>query len=64
MKKKQKSYKITKDKFFDRQQRDLLMEVCEYKSAVDSYKGRKTWVTRYMLVHLALYSGLRVSDPG
>jgi integrase len=25
-------------------------------------KGRITWVVRYMLVNLALYSGLRVSE--
>ncbi len=56
------SYKITKDKFLDRQQRDKLMKVSEDKALVDSYKGRNTWVTRYMLVHLALYSGLRVSE--
>lgn len=29
---------------------------------MDLAKGRKTWVTRYMVVHLALNSGLRVSE--
>jgi len=62
MKAKQKSYKITKDKFLDRQQRDTLMEVCEHRAVMDTYKGRKVWVTRYMVVHLALYSGLRVGE--
>jgi len=29
---------------------------------IDQIKGRKTWVTRYTLVYLALNSGLRVSE--
>jgi len=29
---------------------------------VDQLKGRKTWVTRYAAIHLALNSGLRVSE--
>ncbi len=62
MKKKKNAFKITKNKFLDRQERDHLLKVCEDKAVLDSYKGRKTWVSRYLLIHLALYSGLRVSE--
>ncbi len=60
--KKQKPYKITRDKYLDRDQRDKLMATCKGESERDYWGGRKTWVTRYMVIHLALYSGLRVSE--
>lgn len=60
--KKQKPYKITRDKYLDRDQRDKLIATCKAESERDSWKGRKTWVTRYMVIHLSLYSGLRVSE--
>jgi len=55
-------YKITRDKFLSPKEARHLLKVCEEKSLVDTIKGRKTWITRYMLVHLALNSGLRVSE--
>ena len=55
-------YKITRDKFLSTKEARHLLKVCEEKALVDMIKGRKTWITRYMLVHLALNSGLRVSE--
>jgi len=56
------SYKITRDKFLSPKEARHLLKTCEEKSLIDKIKGRKTWITRYMLVHLALNSGLRVSE--
>ena len=55
-------YRITRDKFLDTQERDSLMKACKDKASIDLLEGRKTWITRYMVIHLALYSGLRVSE--
>ena len=55
-------YKITRDKFLSADDKRKLLKICEEKSIVDLTKGRQTWVTRYALVHLALNSGLRVSE--
>ncbi len=62
-KKKMKTdYKITRDKFMDDKERDKLIKFCREKAELDLMKGRITWTVRYMLVNLALYSGLRVSE--
>lgn len=55
-------YKITKDKFFDREERIKLMKTCRDKAELDLLKGRTTWPKRYMLVDIALFTGLRVSE--
>ena len=55
-------YKITRDKFLSAKEVRRLLRLCEERALVDLVKGRKTWVTRYMLIHLALNSGLRVSE--
>ena len=55
-------YKITKDKFFDREERIKLMKTCKDKAELDLLKGRITWPKRYMLVDMALFTGLRVSE--
>ncbi len=55
-------YRITRDKFLSPAETRQLLKICEEKAIVDTAKGRKTWITRYMLVHLALNSGLRVSE--
>ena len=57
-----KGYSITRDKFLSESEVKKLMKTCENQAALDEMKGRKTWITRYALVHLALYSGLRVSE--
>ena len=38
------------------------MKTCEDLANADKTKGRMTWSIRYMLVYLALYCGLRVSE--
>lgn len=55
-------YKITRNKFFDTAERKAIMRTCEEQAIIDRAKGRRTWQIRYMLVHLAFYSGLRVSE--
>ena len=57
-----KNYQISRDKFFDNEERQKILETCEEKAIIDKAKGRKTWIYRYMLVHLALFSGLRVAE--
>jgi len=57
-----KNYKITREKFFDNEEREKILKICEEKEIIDRAKGRKTWIYRYMLVHLALFTGLRVSE--
>jgi site-specific recombinase XerD len=57
-----KDYKITREKFFDTQERKSILKTCEDLANADLAKGRMTWPIRYMLVHLALSSGLRVSE--
>ena len=55
-------YTITRDKFFSVKEAKKLLKMCERKASIDVHANRTTWVTRYMLIHLALYSGLRVSE--
>lgn len=55
-------YSITRDKFLSVHEVSRLLGTCVEHSAQDAMYGRKTWVTRYMLAHLALNSGLRVSE--
>jgi integrase len=55
-------YIITRDKFFSIAERRRLMESCRKMAAADLAAGRKTWISRYLLVHLALNSGMRVSE--
>ena len=55
-------YQITRDKFFASNDIRKILRKCEEKGTIDLRKGRKTWVTRHLLVHLALHSGLRVSE--
>ena len=57
-----KDYKITRNKFFDTSERKAIMKKSEDMAIADRAKGRMTWPVRYMLVHLAMYSGLRVSE--
>lgn len=57
-----KGYRITRDKFLEPEEVRQLLNVCEDKAIADVVKGRKTWINRFMLVHLALHTGLRVSE--
>ena len=56
------NYSITRDKFLSRDEEKKLLKVCQKNETADIKANRSTWVTRYMLVHLALRSGLRVSE--
>lgn len=55
-------YRITRDKFLSSNEARRLLKTCQEKALVDTAYGRNTWVTRYMLVHLAFNTGLRVSE--
>lgn len=55
-------YKITRDKFLSTDEVKRLLKVCEEQADLDLLKGRQIWVTRHMLVTLALRSGLRVKE--
>ena len=55
-------YNITRDKFLSVKEARKLLKVCEKNALSDLKAKRSTWVTRYMLIHLALHSGLRVSE--
>jgi len=56
------TYNIDREKILDFDQRSKLLKTCRDKFELDLLHGRETWVKRYMLVDLALYSGLRVSE--
>ena len=55
-------YSITRDKFMSVMERDKLLRCCKKEAKIDLLGNRKKWVNRYMLTHLALNSGLRVSE--
>ncbi len=55
-------YTVTRDKFLTGDERAKLLKTCQELSDLDLLKGRSTWVNRFMLVDLALRSGLRVSE--
>ena len=57
-----RGYAITRDKFMSPGEVRTLLSTCESRAIVDLAKGRQTWVKRHMLVHLAIHSGLRVSE--
>ncbi len=60
--KKQKNYAIDPEKFLDRDERKQLLKTCKDRAELDLFHGRRSWVVRYMLLDLALYSGLRVAE--
>ena len=60
--KKRKKYVLTPEDFLNRKERQILMKTCQERSELDLLKGRTTWPVRYMLIDLALYTGLRVSE--
>jgi site-specific recombinase XerD len=57
-----KNYILTPEDFLSRKERQQLMKTCREHSELDLMKGRQTWPIRFMLVDLALYSGLRVAE--
>jgi integrase len=56
------NYIITRDKFLSVKERNKLLRCCKKEAKADLSEQRTTWVNRYMLIHLALNSGLRVSE--
>lgn len=56
------NYTLTPSDFLSREERSRLMNFCSGESLKDLRHGRERWVKRYMLVDLALYSGLRVGE--
>ncbi len=57
-----KDYTVDREKILDRNERSKLLRVCKEKAELDLLHGRKVWPVRYMLVDLALYTGLRVAE--
>jgi len=55
-------YKIDREKILDRDERSKLLKTCKNKTELDLLHGRETWPKRYMLIDLALFTGLRVSE--
>ncbi len=60
--KKQRNYQIDPDKFLSRDERKKLLKTCSDQAELDLLHGRRAWLVRYMLIDLALYSGLRVAE--
>jgi len=56
------SYNISREKILDHDQRAKLLRTCKDKSDLDLLHGRETWIKRYMLVDLVLFTGLRVAE--
>ena len=56
------TYNIDREKILDFDQRSKLLKTCRDKHELDLLHGRETWIKRYMLIDLALFSGLRVSE--
>lgn len=57
-----KNYALTPESFLSRQERTQLLKICKEHAEIDLMKGRITWPVRYMLIDLAMYSGLRVAE--
>ncbi|KIX14469.1 tyrosine-type recombinase/integrase [Dethiosulfatarculus sandiegensis] len=55
-------YQITNDKLPQPEEVEALLRFCRKKAASDLISGRKTWINRYLLVHLACGAGLRASE--
>ena len=56
------NYTLTPDDFLSREERTALITTCRQRAEHDLAEGRRAWPVRYMLVDLALYSGLRVFE--
>ncbi len=55
-------YVITRDKFMSVKEKSKLLRCCKKEAKADLAQKRQKWVNRYMLIHLALNTGLRVSE--
>ncbi len=59
---KRKPYTLTPNSFFSNDERHKIMKTCREFAELDMYKGRTTWPVRFMLVDLAMFTGLRVAE--
>jgi site-specific recombinase XerD len=55
-------YQITMDKLLTPEQVETLLNTCKRLAKLDLASGRKVWVVRYLMVHLACASGLRACE--
>ncbi|WP_316897228.1 tyrosine-type recombinase/integrase [Pseudodesulfovibrio indicus] len=55
-------YLVNRQKFLSQTEIDQLLHYCESNADSDNAFSRTTWPVRYMLVHLALRTGLRVHE--
>lgn len=62
MEKQRKPYVLTPEDYFSREERNKIFKTCQNLNELDLLHGRQTWPIRYMLVVLAMYSGLRVAE--
>lgn len=49
-------------KYFSEAEAKRLLKACQDKADLDIFHGRSIWVTRHMLVSLALRSGMRIGE--
>jgi len=61
-KNKQKDYKVYRKQLFETNERTAILKTSEDAAIVDQAKGRLIWQVRWMLVHLTMNTGLRVSE--
>lgn len=59
---KTKNYLLTPEDFMTRPERTAILSVAQHRAEEDLRYGRLAWPVRYLLVDLALYSGLRVGE--
>ena len=57
-----KKYKVYRKQLFETDERAKFLQYCEEQSIIDKEKGRIKWQVRWMLVHLAMHTGLRSSE--
>lgn len=62
MAKPRKTYILTPEDYFSREERRIIMKLCQERSELDLLKGRQTWPVRYALIDLVMHSGLRVAE--
>lgn len=55
-------YSITRDKFMSVMERNKLLRFCKKEAKRDLLEQRRCWIVKFAIVHLALNSGLRVSE--
>lgn len=55
-------YQITQDKLLTPEEVEALLLTCKRLAKSDLAHGRKVWLTRYLMVHLACAGGLRASE--